>query len=124
MKKIVLSILICLSISSISSFADAAIAVNNKKDAGFISLSGSTSKEVEPNIARIDFAIENTGSDAQSATSNNNTISNKIMNALKEISVQGSDVITTTNFSVRPVYQTIAGKRTIQNYILQLLKCL
>lgn len=117
MKKFILGLLVCLSVYSISSFADASVVVDNKKEAGFISLSGSTSKEVEPNIARINFAVENTGNDAQSATSNNNTISNKIMTALKAISVQGSDVIRTTNFSVRPVYQTIAGKKTIKNYI-------
>ena len=117
MKKITLGIFVCLCILTITNFANAAITVDDKKDAGYISLSGSTTKEVEPNIARIDFGIENTGNEAQIATANNNTTSNKIINALKAISVQGSDVIKTTNFSVRPVYHTIAGKRTIKNYI-------
>ena len=38
-----------------------------KKEAGFISLNASKTKEIEPNIARVTFAVENTAETAQKA---------------------------------------------------------
>ncbi len=88
-----------------------------KKEAGFISLNASKTKEIEPNIARVTFAVENTAETAQKAASANNEISSKIINALKELTTEQTDVIKTNNFSVRPVYTTTSsGKRTIKNY--------
>lgn len=116
MKKTILTLLLCTFITITSQFADAAQTQQIKKEAGYISLNGSKEIEVEPNIAKITFAVENTGNDAQKATTENNTISNNIITALKQITNSKDDVIKTTNFSVRPVYATQGGKRTIKNY--------
>lgn len=116
MKKFLLLFLICAFTVSTNQYVNAAINVDTKKEAGYISLNGSKEIEVEPNIAKITFAVENTGNDAQKATAENNTISNTIITALKQIINSKDDVIKTTNFSVRPVYATTGGKRIIKNY--------
>ena len=115
MKKIILILAIFTCIFSFVQTASAVV-IDEKKDAGYISLSGSAVKEVEPNIARITFAVENTGYNAQIATEENNKVSNSIINALKAITIEGTDKIKTTDFSVRPVYHTVNGKRTIKSY--------
>ncbi len=116
MKKILLVFLFCTSILFINQTAQATTNIDIKKEAGYISINGSIEKEVEPNFAKITFAIENTSSDAQKATIENNTISNEIIAALKQITNSQDDLIKTTNFSVRPVYATTGGKRVIKNY--------
>ena len=116
MKKTILSLALCAFVLFASQVANAAQNQEIKKEAGYISLNGSKEIEVEPNIAKITFAVENTGNDAQKATTENNTISNNIITALKLITNSKDDVIKTTNFSVRPVYSTQGGKRTIKNY--------
>ncbi len=94
-----------------------AVTTDTKRESGYISLNTSKTKEVEPNIAKVTFAVENTANDAQSAATDNNTISNKIINALKSVTNSQTDVIKTANFSVRPVYSsTMNGKRVIKNY--------
>ena len=116
MKKIAFLLLACISVLTINQTVNAAVSSDTKKDAGYISLSASETKEVEPNMASITFAIENNGNTAQKATEENNTTSNNIITALKLIIDANTDTIKTTNFSVRPNYTTIAGKRTIRNY--------
>ena len=75
-----------------------------KKDAGYISLSGSKTIEAAPNKAQISFAVETDAADAQSAVKENNEISNKIITALKIVTKPQVDTIKTNNFSVRPNY--------------------
>lgn len=110
--------LLCLVIITgftVSQIANAS--VESKRDNGYISLNASKTVEVEPNMARISFAVENTAENAQTATKENNEISNKIINALKSITDSKTDVITTTNFSVYPIYSsTKEGKSVIKNY--------
>ncbi len=87
------------------------------KNSGYISLNASKTKEVEPNFARVSFAVENTADTAQKAAEKNNQVSSVIINALKSVSDSSTDVIKTNNFSVNPVYSTSAGKRVIKNYM-------
>ncbi|MBQ9246508.1 SIMPL domain-containing protein [bacterium] len=118
MKKILTLAILCLMINSSVLSSYAVTGTETKKEAGIISLNNTITKEIEPNIATITFAVENTANEAKKAASENNEISNKIINALKAISSTQTDTIKTTNFSVRPVYTTSAtGKRTIKNYM-------
>ena len=88
-----------------------------KKENGFISLSSSQEKEVEPNLLNIVFSVENTSSEAVKATNENKLISNSIISELKLLLTEPTDKINTTNFNVRPVYSnTPTGKRIIKNY--------
>ncbi len=116
MKKILLMTL-CSIFVLYSQSCEAASVENIKKEAGYISLNISETKEVEPNLAKVSFAVENTAEDAQKASSENNTVSNKIIEALKTVTNSQTDVIKTNNFSVRPNYSTTKdGKRIIKNY--------
>lgn len=116
MKRIFLVMLLCCSMVSLPLNANA-LSAETKKDAGYISLNASKAVEVEPNLARVTFAVENTGETAQKASAENNETSNKIINAIKLITDAKTDVIRTANFSVRPVYATNKdGKRIIKNY--------
>ncbi len=118
MKKIIFSTCIILGIIILNSVkADAAIQSDVKKEAGYISLSASKTKEIEPNYAEVTFAVENTADNAQKAAEANNNISNKIIEALKLVTNAQTDTIKTTNYSVRPVYATSGGKRVIKNYM-------
>lgn len=113
MKKIILSLMLCLSVFIFSQAANAEI----KRETGYISLSNSLVKEIEPNLATITFAVENTASEAQKASAENNKASDKIIKALKSVAASQTDTIKTSNFSVRPVYgNTPSGKRVIKNY--------
>ena len=107
----------CLFLMGIILFQINSANAEVKKDAGFISLNASKSKEVEPNRARISFAVESIENEAQVAVSKNNEISNKIIKALKELTTIETDTIKTNNFSVRPNYaKALNGTRTIRNY--------
>ncbi len=117
MKKNLLISLFCTAIFFVNVNANAAVNAETKKDAGYISLNTSKNKEVDPNIAKVTFAVENTAENAIKASAENNEISNKIINALKTITNTQTDVIKTNNFSIRPVYNTTSsGKRVIKNY--------
>ena len=72
-----------------------------KKEAGYISLNASKNKEVMPNRAKISFAVEAIENEAQIAVAKNNEISNKIINALKEITFTETDTIKTNNFFLK-----------------------
>lgn len=113
MKNIIIVLLLCVSFFAYTLSANAEI----KREAGYISLNNSLVKEVEPNLATITFAVENTASEAQKAANENNEISDKIIKALKLIASNQTDTIKTSNFSVNPVWGTTpAGKRVIKNY--------
>ena len=117
MKKIILFLVIFLSVIFITQSSNAVVSSEYKKEAGIISLNNTVDKELDPNFATITFAVENTASDAKKAVAENNEKSNKIINSLKALTNAQTDVIKTTNFSVRPVYSTSStGKRTIKNY--------
>lgn len=117
MKKCLLTFVLCISVLSLNNIANAA-AGDAVKERGYISLNASKSVEVDPNIARVSFAVENTAETVQKASTDNNEISNSIIKALKNITNTQSDVIKTNNFSVSPIYSTTKdGKRVIKNYM-------
>ena len=117
MKKIYFLAVIFAALLFINQSATPAISSETGKNAGYISLSASKEKEIEPNTATIRFAVESTAADAKSAAAENNKASNKIMSALKNITTD-KDILKTTNFSINPVYNTTSsGKRVIKNYV-------
>lgn len=114
MKKFSLGLLLCLSFLLIAQTCDAK-EINEEK--GYISLSGTMEKEVEPNVARVTFSVVTTGKDVKKTSEENNILTNKIITALKEITNEETDQIKTINFSVNPSYETkIDNKREIIGY--------
>lgn len=115
MKKRFFVIIFCTVLLLFNQIATAATV--SDKEAGYISLNGSTVKEVEPNVAKVTFSIENNGQSAKLAAEENNKTSNAIIEALKQKTNVQTDIIRTTNFSVRPVYSTTSsGKSVIKHY--------
>ncbi|MCQ2754893.1 MAG: SIMPL domain-containing protein [bacterium] len=86
-------------------------------DKGYISVSVSESKEIEPNVANITFAIETTDNDSKKASEMNNQISTKVIDALKqELASDTRAMVQTKNFNLRPNYTYKNGVSTLKNY--------
>ena len=115
MKKSLIIVSICMGLLLSSAIKTSANEISQEK--GYISLSGEKTKEVEPNQAKITFAVENTAQTAQKAAEENNNTSSKIITALKTITDAQTDVIKTSNFSISPIYSSSSsGKREIKSY--------
>lgn len=86
---------------------------------GYVSVSSSMTKEVDPNRAEVNLYIETTEKTAQLASEKNKTITNAVIAAIKpEISSAVSDSIKTSAFVVRPdYYWTKDNKRNINGYV-------
>jgi len=69
-----------------------------------ISVSGSGTATLTPDIAYINIGVHTEGTNAAEAVSSNNTDSQKVIDALKSLGVAAKD-IQTTNFSIYPQQQ-------------------
>lgn len=85
---------------------------------GYISVSSSSQKEVEPNIAQMTFTVETTDKTVESASIQNKVIVAQVMSALKSnIDPNAGEEIKTSNFSIRPNYTySKDNKRNIDSY--------
>ncbi len=86
---------------------------------GFISVSSSATKEVDPNRAEVIFYIETTKKTAQEASEKNKILTNEVIAAIKsEISKNETDSIKTSAFVVRPdYYYAKDNKKTLNAYV-------
>lgn len=117
MRKISLFIAICLLGTMAGQFALAATEVVQKV-AGLVSVSTSSTKEIDPNYAEMTFALETSAKTVDQATAENNTKSNKIIDAVKpKIDEKAGETIKTEQYSVRPDYiYTKDNKRILSGY--------
>lgn len=118
MKKIIL--LLTLALLSMPVLKSEAITVT-EKDHGFISVTVSAAKEIEPDTASVSFSVETTAPTAQAAVNENNTKTEKLISALKPlISLDKSDTISTASIEVKPVYTTDKkGNKTFRHYKME-----
>ncbi len=116
MKKLIYVLLIFVCFFIIKENSDAASVPDTKKDAGFISLNTTSMAEVEPNFATVTFSVENTADNAKKVTEANNLQTSKVINAIKLLASEQTDIIKTKGFSLTPVYSTVQGERKIKNY--------
>lgn len=73
---------------------------------GTISVSGTASENYPPDTAEIVLAIENTALSVSQATEKNNKVSEKVIRKLKDfIHEDGGDTISTSAYSLQPVYE-------------------
>lgn len=115
-----IGIFIALAIT-ISGFACANATALEKveKDAGFISVSKSTTKELSPNQAELTVKIETSDTNLKSAVSKNKTIANNVYSSLKKmICTEKGDFIKTGNYSASPNYNYKDGKKTFDKYVV------
>lgn len=112
LKKILLSGLVLCMMASLSSYA-----ADSQQEKGYISLRGSASKEVTPNIAEISFTVENTNKDVKTAIADNNKVASQVVNAIKSKLTKDKDVIKTGRISVSPNYTySKDGKKNLRDY--------
>lgn len=84
---------------------------------GYVTVSSSLTKEVDPNRAEVTLYIETIEKTAQSASEKNKTVTNAVIAAIKP-EISGADSIRTSAFVVRPdYYRTKDNKRSINAYV-------
>ena len=117
MKKLSLFLVICLLGTIAGQFAGAATETI-QKNVGLVSVSTSSTKEIDPNYAEMTFAIETSAKTVEQATAENNTKANKIVEAVKpKIDEKSGETIKTEQYSVRPDYiYTKDNKRVLSGY--------
>lgn len=100
-------------------FVVGAISAGVAAEPGYISVSSSATKEVDPNRAEVNFYIETTEKTAQLASEKNKEVANKVINALKpELAKNSADSIKTSAFVVRPEYYwTKDNKKNLRGYV-------
>lgn len=92
-----------------------------EKEHGFISVTVSSTNEVEPDTAEVSFSVETSAPTAQAAMKTNNEKTDKLLSALKPLlALDKQDTVSTTSISVKPVYSyDKKGKKHFQNYTMQ-----
>ena len=88
-------------------------------EAGYVNVSSSVTKDVDPNRAEVVFYVETTEKTAQEASEKNKVLINNVINAIKtEISSNKTDSIKTSAFVVRPdYYWTKDNKKVLNAYV-------
>ena len=86
---------------------------------GYVAVSSSLTKEVDPNRAEVNFQIETTAKTAQEASEENKKITGAVIAVLKEqIDGNDTDSIKTSAFIVRPDYSwTKDNKKVLNGYV-------
>ena len=110
-----LRLLLALSLCCVS-LAGYAI---SEKEQGYINVSSSITKDVDPDKAEVVFYVETSEKTAQEAADKNKTITNNVIDAIKpEIIANEKDSIKTSAFIVRPdYYWTKDNKKVLNSYI-------
>ncbi len=89
--------------------------VNGDREDGFISVNASATDEIDPNEAKISFAIEANGKEINKVTEEINQVSSKLTEVLKSKLGEG-DTIKTATYTVSPVYYEKEKKRQLTGY--------
>ena len=108
------------SILTVLCFCFVAIGCNAAEmETGYVNVSSSVTKDVDPNRAEVVFYVETTEKTAQDASEKNKAITNNVINAIKsEISSNNDDSIKTSAFVVRPdYYWTKDNKKVLNSYV-------
>lgn len=109
MKKLLFTLLICLSFTINSAFAGC--------DKGFIKVSSTVEDEIAPNFATFNIQIITTNKNKKVAVSENSQISEELINIIKEKLYKNED-IKTTSYALSPVYvyDKNTNKQKLDNY--------
>ena len=104
---------LALCFISLGSFA----AINEED--GYISVSSSVTKEVDPDKAEVVFYVETSEKTAQEASDKNKAITNAVIDAIRpEVLGNANDSIKTSAFVVRPdYYWTKDNKKILNSYV-------
>lgn len=116
MKKLLLLALVSSAIVIGTNVSTPAAVV--EKDAGYISVSASSTQEVAPNQVEITINIETSDKYLQKASDDNKIIANKVYSSLKSL-LGANDYLKTQNYSANPVYiYTKENKKVLDKYVV------
>jgi uncharacterized protein YggE len=96
------SLVVALAIALVSALPEKANAEEVKDR--LISVTGEAKLEVKPDMATLNFGMENTAADAQTAQRENSLKMNAVIEALYRSGISKDD-IQTSNFSLSPLYE-------------------
>ena len=118
MKKRLLSTFILGLILGNATLLSAKAITQNTQERGFISVSTTANKEIEPDVADISFAVKTTDTKSlQKATQLNKEISDKLLSNLSNmLNVSQGDYIKTSNYNAAPIYIHSGNKKTLEKY--------
>ena len=107
-------LVIALAIAFVSTLPQSASA--EEAEQRLISVTGEAELQVKPDVATLNFGMENTAADAQTAQRENSLKMNAIIDALHASGISKDD-IQTSNFNLSPVYEW-QGEKTQQQVLV------
>ena len=119
MKKLLSTALVLSAITASMLLSSAAAVV--EKDAGYVSVNASSTKEIAPNQAEITVNIETSDKSFQKASAENKVIADKVYSSLKALlNTENGDYVKTGNYSATPVYiYTKENKKVFDKYVVK-----
>lgn len=113
MKKLLATALVLTGCVGFFSIADAFAT----KDQGYVSITASETREIDPNVVMINFSVETTDKTLEKASEENKKIADDVYMALRGlIDVENGDYVKTQNFSANPVYSYKNNKQILDGY--------
>ncbi|HSB57586.1 MAG TPA: SIMPL domain-containing protein [Nitrosopumilaceae archaeon] len=94
--------------SETQAFAQQVIAPSNEKT---ISVTGTATTSVVPDILNIQFGVETQEKNATGAINTNNHVMNQVIAAVKKLGIT-DDEISTSSFTIYPIYDSITDPKT------------
>lgn len=85
--------------------------VNSTSNEKTISTTGTATKSVDPDLLNIQFGVETQAKNATGAIDANNQAMNQVVAAIKKIGIT-QDEISTSSFSIYPIYDSITDPKT------------
>lgn len=118
MKKILLTATVLGLLIGFTTVSTSEAVVNSNDERGFVTVSASANKELTPDVAEINFAIQTSDSKSmQKAAALNKETSDKVYAALKSmINTANGDYVKTADFNASPVYSYSGSKRSFDKY--------
>ncbi|HSB56212.1 MAG TPA: SIMPL domain-containing protein [Nitrosopumilaceae archaeon] len=85
--------------------------VNTTSNEKTISVTGIATTSVDPDLLKVQFGVETQAKNATSAIDANNKAMNQVIAAIKKIGIL-DDEISTSSFSIYPIYESITDPKT------------
>lgn len=118
MKKVLVSATAIALIAGFVCTSESKALINSTDERGFVTVSASANKELTPDTAEINIAVETYDTKSmQKATAENKLISDKVYAAVKSmINSSNGDYVKTTDYNASPMYSYSGNKRNLDKY--------
>ncbi|MFB5609067.1 MAG: SIMPL domain-containing protein [Nitrosarchaeum sp.] len=107
----VLVVSVTMSAISVAPNADAQVVTSTQSNDKVISVSGTATSSIKPDLANISFGVEIQEKTAKDALASNSELMSKVIAAIKQVGITDSE-ISTSQFNIYPVYDNYQDKET------------